>query len=457
MTPHPYIRRAYYDAEGNIILEAHSGRGEVTRIPILREEMEVEVPVTISEPAPRKMRTEEWLMLDEEEDLLASEPLIAPPTPTPKIEAPKPVQKIESPKIEIPTIEIPKIVQPAKPSSVAKVKAHAKSVVEMSMEESRKQFTETMSSVRAEFSDAKLSLKDLPARLSKKFKHLWQIGQTPVALPVRKPGKRPPKKVTLFMMDTVRFGGTFGLIFAVLFVGINYQSFWQIARAQLAIGSDTTTEQGLDALSRGARTTALPLKASSMDNTNILAYLPAVGPSEDRIIIPKIGKNVPIVRPSMDALMKEDWKQFEEDIQTALHDGVVHYPGSARPGQAGNFFVTGHSSYYPWDDGSYKDVFARLHELEPGDTYSVYYGGDRHTYRVTRKYEVKPSNVNVLDQPTDRRIATLMTCTPIGTTLRRLIVEAEEIDPQSGEVLKVGERPDERPENPFTRLEALPI
>jgi LPXTG-site transpeptidase (sortase) family protein len=454
MSSYPHIRRAYYDAEGNIILEADAGRGEVTRIPILREEMEVEIPVAISEPALRPMRTEEWLMLDEEE-FHEPEPMLTAPEPKPILQAPKIERPIEK-KVE-PMIKIPKIAEPPKPSTISKAKTQAKRMVEQSVEESRKQFSETISSVYSEFSDAKLSLKDLPARLAQKCKHLWQVGQTPVQLPKRKAGKRPPKKVTLFLMDTVRFGGTFGLIFAVLFVGINYQSFWQIARAQLAIGSDITTEQGLDALSRGARTAALSAKTATMDNTNILAYLPAVGPSEDRIIIPKIGKNVPIVRPSMDALMKEDWKQFEDDIQTALHDGVVHYPGSAKPGQAGNFFVTGHSSYYPWDNGSYKDVFARLHELEPGDTYSVYYGGDRHTYRITRKYEVKPSNVNVLDQPTDRRIATLMTCTPIGTTLRRLIVEAEEIDPQSGDVLKVGERPDERPENPFGRLEALPI
>jgi len=46
----------------------------------------------------------------------------------------------------------------------------------------------------------------------------------------------------------------------------------------------------------------------------------------------------------------------------------------------------------------------------------------------------------VLNQPVDKRVATLMTCTPIGTTLRRLIVSAEEIDPITGEPLAVGEQ-----------------
>jgi hypothetical protein len=49
-----------------------------------------------------------------------------------------------------------------------------------------------------------------------------------------------------------------------------------------------------------------------------------------------------------------------------------------------------------------------------------------------------------------------MTCTPVGTTLRRLIVKAEEVDPVSGEVLKVGERTSVAAPASVP-LEALPI
>ena len=146
----------------------------------------------------------------------------------------------------------------------------------------------------------------------------------------------------------------------------------------------------------------------------------------------------------------------EKAYQDALQHGVVHYPGTARPGQAGNFFVTGHSSYYPLAKGDYKSVFARLHELESGDEYWVYFGGDKHRYVVRSKKEVQPTDVTVLDQPVDARVATLMTCTPIGTTLRRLIVRAEEVDLKTGKPLAVGERADQdRPSQPL--LEALPI
>ncbi len=304
------------------------------------------------------------------------------------------------------------------------------------------------------------ALRSIPGRVRGAAKRFAKHASTPVRMPslIGRSGK-PPTKLKLFIVDTVRFGGTFAGIFIVLFIGINAQSFFQIAKAELAIGSDLEAQQALEEIVSGRSDQRATLNAGMISEaaSDLRQLLPAVGPFENRLIIPKLNKNIPIVRPSMDGLMQEDWKKFEEDIQVALKDGVVHYPGSARPGQAGNFFVTGHSSYYPWDDGSYKDVFARLKDLNPGDTYSVYYGGDRHTYRISSKKEVKPSDVSVLDQPTNKRISTLMTCTPVGTTLRRLVVMAEEIDPATGETLNIGEKLKEDGTTPAVRLESLPI
>ena len=173
------------------------------------------------------------------------------------------------------------------------------------------------------------------------------------------------------------------------------------------------------------------------------------------MIIPKLDLNIPLVTPSYQALLSENWEGLEKDIQDALQLGVVHYPGTARPGQAGNFFVTGHSSYYPWAPGKYKNVFARLHELNVGDEFWVYYGGDKYRYIIRKEEEVKPTNVNVLDQPVSRRTATLMTCTPVGTTLRRLILAAEEVDPLTGTSLIVGQQ--HAKPLPKINVESLPI
>lgn len=288
----------------------------------------------------------------------------------------------------------------------------------------------------------------------------WRFLAQPVWVPGRRNVPKKRSRGMLFVTDVVRFGGTFAGLFSALFLTLNYQSFWAILQERLDPLSQTQAQTLVNrelADTLGQKLQNIPaLATAGGSEADLLAFLPPVGPPESRLIIPKLDLNVPIVIPPNDALMAEDWKKLEEDIQEALEDGVVHYPGTARPGQAGNFFLTGHSSYFPWAEGDYKSVFARLHSLNVGDEYWVFYGGDRHRYVVTEKKEVKPSDVTVLDQPLTKRISTLMTCTPLGTTLRRLIIVSQELDVTTGEPLEVGEH-EKRQEAPRHKLEMLPI
>lgn len=319
--------------------------------------------------------------------------------------------------------------------------------------------TESLRQYRASFRDGRTLLGELKRGSSSSWIFFKEFLAQPVWIPGRNNTIKQHSRGTLFALDIVRFGSTFACIFAFLFLTLNYQSFWSIMRSKIdPLKFDSIQSQsGID-LALREKLKRVPGLAVSGNESDLLSYLPEVGPPENRIIIEKLNLNVPLVTPSYAALLKEDWAQVETDIQGALQGGVVHYPGTARPGQAGNFFVTGHSSYYPWAPGKYKTVFARLHQLNVGDEYWVYYGGDKHRYVVVEKKEVKPADITVLDQPTDQRIATLMTCTPVGTTLRRLIIVSEEVDPITGLALKVGEK-GERIASPVQRvpLEALPI
>lgn len=109
-----------------------------------------------------------------------------------------------------------------------------------------------------------------------------------------------------------------------------------------------------------------------------------------------------------------------------LRKGVVRYPGTARPGEAGNVFIFGHSSNYPWVKSIYNDVFALLDELQTGDEITVYYFQKKYTYIVTDRATVKPGDVKALEarDPTKKEL-TLMTCWPVGTTLERILIFAE--------------------------------
>jgi LPXTG-site transpeptidase (sortase) family protein len=120
---------------------------------------------------------------------------------------------------------------------------------------------------------------------------------------------------------------------------------------------------------------------------------------------------------------------FDESIiQDQLRTGVVHLDGTAAPGQTGMAVLTGHSSNYPWVKGDYNSIFASLHKAALGDRLVVNRNDTEYTYRVTSVYQVKPDDSSVLQAGTTSGIR-LITCTPIGTSLRRLIVEAEQISP----------------------------
>lgn len=145
---------------------------------------------------------------------------------------------------------------------------------------------------------------------------------------------------------------------------------------------------------------------------------------EARLVIPKINVDAPIVL-GLDSL-------DNATTQVALKDGVVHYPisgASSLPGQAGNTVLLGHSSNYVFDDGDYKFVFVLLPRMEQGDLFYIHFEGKRYVYRVTEKEVITPQQVEKLATNSDKPTATLVTCVPIGTNDKRLLLRAEQISP----------------------------
>lgn len=148
----------------------------------------------------------------------------------------------------------------------------------------------------------------------------------------------------------------------------------------------------------------------------------AVGP-DPKLIIPKINVDVPVVydtTPDHDAQMK------------AMENGVAYFgiPGAnSKPGQVGNTVLSGHSSNDILDGGNYKFIFARLEQMQVGDSIYINYGGKRYTYTVTRTKVVAPTDVSALVYPTTKPELTLITCVPLGTSLNRLLVTAEQVSP----------------------------
>ena len=119
----------------------------------------------------------------------------------------------------------------------------------------------------------------------------------------------------------------------------------------------------------------------------------------------------------------------EADIQKALEDGVVHYATTPNPGEIGNSVIVGHSSHNFVNAGKYKFAFVLLKRLENEDLFYVQRDGVRYTYKVYKKEIVPPTAVEVLDTQERANTITLITCDPPGTSINRLIIVAEQIDP----------------------------
>lgn len=163
----------------------------------------------------------------------------------------------------------------------------------------------------------------------------------------------------------------------------------------------------------------------SIDPQNIVVdpTTDVVVTQDPKIIIPKINVDVPVAY---------DIGTDNASQMAAMAKGLAHFPipgANSHPGEIGNTVLAGHSSNDLFDTGDYKFIFAQLDKLIIGDSIYANYKGKRYTYVVTKTQVVAPTDVSALVYPTDKPILTLLTCTPVGTALNRLLVTAEQVSP----------------------------
>lgn len=137
------------------------------------------------------------------------------------------------------------------------------------------------------------------------------------------------------------------------------------------------------------------------------------------IVIEKIGVNAPIVQ-NVDTDSNAAYME-------ALRHGVAHAKNTATPDEPGNVYLFAHSTLNFWEYGEYATVFTLLHQLNPGDRIVLFYQDERYDYRVAEKEIVPGFDTTPLSRESLRRVLTIQTCDPPGTTLRRLIVIAEQV------------------------------
>jgi len=134
------------------------------------------------------------------------------------------------------------------------------------------------------------------------------------------------------------------------------------------------------------------------------------------LLIPKINVKAPIVFVSNLKYLDYYHKY-----------GVVHYPDTSLPGKGGAILISGHSSGPPNVRGNYDYVFSKLNSLLPGDKIIIFFEGKNYTYNVFKKEIVWPAQVRLREYK-DKETLTLISCWPVGTNARRIVVEAERVE-----------------------------
>jgi len=114
-----------------------------------------------------------------------------------------------------------------------------------------------------------------------------------------------------------------------------------------------------------------------------------------------------------------------------LSGSLIQYPGTALPGRVGNAVIFGHSilpQYY--NPKNYLSIFSLLGDMETGDKIFASIDNKVFIYEVFNSFEVKPTDLGILEQNEEGSFISLITCTPPGHPLKpkRLIVRAKLVD-----------------------------
>lgn len=138
------------------------------------------------------------------------------------------------------------------------------------------------------------------------------------------------------------------------------------------------------------------------------------------------GSNLPVPKPTklyiprLSRVLYVSDGYVQGDRWVISETGVSYLTTSAVPGETGNAVIYGHNT---------KNILGGLWRVQDGDTiYVVLQSGDFVKYQVSEKKEIKPTQVEILNQTPDSRL-TIYTCSGFLDTARFVVV-AKRIDSQ---------------------------
>lgn len=203
-------------------------------------------------------------------------------------------------------------------------------------------------------------------------------------------------KKILNQEEFFRFLKIFAFLFLAVFIVVNLGTIKRMFNYQLVYGEDQ--------------------KAKLFEGKEEELVIVSV-PKPNSIEIPKIKIEAPLVFIA---------STEQGDFQEALDLGVVNYPGSSLPGQAGQTIFLGHSAPPGWPKIKYNWVFSEINDLVIGDEIFVYFNSQRYVYLVQEKIFLEKGEVLPEENLTDNKnTLILLSCWPPGADKRRIAVVAD--------------------------------
>jgi len=212
--------------------------------------------------------------------------------------------------------------------------------------------------------------------------------------------------------------GLLGELLIIAGVVLGLYVVWQLFYTDIEAGN--TQQEVVDGLDW-----VQPLDSISADVTipDDLKYLPGTAPVMDEppfattfatMYVPRFGSDY--VKPISEGVTRR------EVLDTL---GIGHYPGTAMPGDKGNFAISAHRT-------TYGKPFNKIADLKVGDSLVIETKEAWYVYKVTEWEIVEPTKVEVIapvpDKPgaePDGYYITLTSCHPMFSAAQRWVTHGE--------------------------------
>lgn len=239
--------------------------------------------------------------------------------------------------------------------------------------------------------------------------------------------KRYTKKNPLFFKRSVRLAGLFLCVVGFIMLGyfllplLSFQLYLQPVFASQKIAAPIPNDSVLTESSFRDLIQATTDSLRGVDYTNAKNWYPSIQHARTDVAVTNYLLSIPKLN-ILDA--------YVSTVDNNLSEHLVQYGGTAVPPSRGTAAIFGHSTLPQlYKDGDYSTIFANAHTLEIGDDINLTVDNLKYSYKIYNITITSPLDTSFFEQNYDDNYLVLVTCTPPGTTWRRLLIKARLIHP----------------------------